>query len=129
MTLEELHSIISDVWLPRFDFELESERAARIKGRPKSVKEMKLEEVKLREAEDYRTGLEVIDLTHPANVEMFRQWDQKEVAFVQQLRYIRISSSDPKRSVVCRLGKHPSLTAELAPCDTTVNDMDVDIVL
>lgn len=56
LTLEELHAIVRDVWLTRHDEELEEERAARRKGRPKSVKEVKLEDIKLREAEDYRTG-------------------------------------------------------------------------
>ena len=37
--------------------ELEQERTARRKGRPKSTKELKLEEIKLHEAEEYRTGM------------------------------------------------------------------------
>lgn len=57
LSLEELHSIIREVWLTRYDEELESERAVRRKGRPKSAKEMKLEELKVREAETYRTGM------------------------------------------------------------------------
>jgi translation machinery-associated protein 16 len=57
LSLEELHSIISNVWLTRHDDELEQERAARRKGRPKSTKESKLEEIKLRESEQYRTGM------------------------------------------------------------------------
>lgn len=57
LSLEDLHTIIREVWLTRYDEELESERAARRKGRPKSAKEMKLEELKLREAETYRTGM------------------------------------------------------------------------
>lgn len=57
LTLEDIHSIIRDIWLKRLDSELESERAARRKGRPKSTKETKLEEQKLQEAEEYRTGL------------------------------------------------------------------------
>ena len=57
LTLPELHELVSDVWLTRHDAELEEERAARRKGRPKSAKEQKLEEVKLREAEEYRTGM------------------------------------------------------------------------
>ena len=57
LTLPELHELVSDVWLTRHDEELEEERAARRKGRPKSTKEQKLEEVKLREAEEYRTGM------------------------------------------------------------------------
>lgn len=57
LSLDELHSILQDIWLLRFDSELEEERAARRKGRPKSVLEQKIEEIKLREAEEYRTGL------------------------------------------------------------------------
>ena len=57
LMLEELHDIIKGVWLTRHDAELETEQAARRKGRPKSAKEMKLEEIKLQEAEDYRTGM------------------------------------------------------------------------
>lgn len=57
LTLEELHHIIREVWLTRFDEELEHEKATRRKGRPKSVKEIKLEELKSREAEEYRTGM------------------------------------------------------------------------
>jgi hypothetical protein len=57
LTLSEVHELVSDVWLARHDAELEEERAARRKGRPKSAKELKLEEVKLREAEEYRTGM------------------------------------------------------------------------
>ncbi|KAF4610996.1 hypothetical protein D9613_006864 [Agrocybe pediades] len=111
LSLEELHHIVRDVWLTRFDEELETERAARRKGRPKSVKELKLEENKLREMEIYRTGMEVIDLTHPATVELFRRWDQKEVAFIQLLRFIRICSTDPTLVVVSRPGKHQSIVA------------------
>jgi translation machinery-associated protein 16 len=61
LSLEGLHSIISNVWLTRHDDELEQERAARRKGRPKSTKELKLEEIKLRESEQYRTGMGKIE--------------------------------------------------------------------
>lgn len=57
LSLEELHLIVRDIWMSRFDSEIEEEKNARRKGRPKSVKEQKLEEIKLREAEEYRTGL------------------------------------------------------------------------
>jgi translation machinery-associated protein 16 len=57
LTLPELHELVADVWLTRHDAELEEERAARRKGRPKSTKEQKLEQVQLREAEEYRTGM------------------------------------------------------------------------
>jgi hypothetical protein len=57
LTLEELHNLIADVWLKRFDEELETERAARRKGRPKSTKEVKIEDMKGREEAEYRTGM------------------------------------------------------------------------
>lgn len=55
----ELHGLIRGM-LARNDQELEQERAARRKGRPKSVKETKLEDAKLVESELYRTGMGVI---------------------------------------------------------------------
>ncbi|KZP16595.1 hypothetical protein FIBSPDRAFT_748459 [Athelia psychrophila] len=112
LTLEELHGVLRDVWLTRHDEELEEERVARRKGRPKSAKEMKFEEEKLQEMEEYRTGMEVIDLTHTPTVELFRRWDQKEFAYIQMLRYIRISSSEPSIFVVSKPGKHHTLGAE-----------------
>ncbi|KAI8996587.1 hypothetical protein BD414DRAFT_434549, partial [Trametes punicea] len=112
LSLEELHYIVRDVWLARHDQELEEERAARRKGRPKTAKELKLEELKLREAELYRTGMEVIDLTHPTNVELLRKWDQREAAYIQQLRFIRISSASPETAVLARVGQHPLLKRE-----------------
>ena len=57
LSLQDLHHIISDVWLTRFDEDLEKEKSTRRKGRPKSSKEIKLEELKLRETELYRTGM------------------------------------------------------------------------
>ncbi|KAF8075006.1 hypothetical protein FPV67DRAFT_1559612 [Lyophyllum atratum] len=109
LTLPELHRVVDDIWLTRFDEELEQERAARRKGRPKSAKETKLEEIKLREVDIYRTGMEVPDLTHPATVEIFRRWDQKELAYIQLLRFIRITSVEPDVVVVSRPGKHASI--------------------
>ncbi|KAI9453419.1 hypothetical protein BJY52DRAFT_1289502 [Lactarius psammicola] len=118
LTLPELHELVADIWLTRHDSELEEERAARRKGRPKSTKECRLEELKLREAEEYRTGLEVPDLTHRENVALYRTWDQREVAFVQTLRFIRISSTKPELAIVSKPGKQPSLaTPHGAPMD------------
>ena len=131
LSLEELHFVVRDIWLALFDQEIEAEKASRRKGRPKSVKEQKLEEQKLRETEVYKTGMgecqflsqicrrsrptaEVVDLTHPTNVELFRKWDQKEAAYVQQLRFIRISSTYPETVVVSRPGHHPLLKQEAA---------------
>ena len=56
LTLDKLHLIVRDIWLSRFDKDLEEERAKRRKGRPKSTKEMQIEDLKVREAEEYRTG-------------------------------------------------------------------------
>ncbi|KAF9005954.1 hypothetical protein BDQ17DRAFT_1352459 [Cyathus striatus] len=128
LSLEELHQVVRNVWLARFDDELESEKAARRKGRPKSLKEMKMEEMKLREVEEYRTGLEVIDLTHPVNTTLFRRWDQKEAAYIQQLRFIRIFSSDPQTVVVSRPGKH-SLLINAAKNAEESMDTEEDIPL
>ncbi len=57
LPLSVLHVLVRDVWLARYDSELEEEKKSRRKGRPKSVREQKIEELKLREAEEYRTGL------------------------------------------------------------------------
>ena len=48
-------------------------------------------------------------MTHPINVNLFRQWDQKEAAYIHQLRFIRISSETPELVQVSRPGKHPLL--------------------
>jgi translation machinery-associated protein 16 len=55
--------------------------------------------------------LEVPDLTHGVNVEIFRKWDQKEAGYLQMLRYVRISSGDPEKIVVSRPGQHPRLVS------------------
>ena len=56
LSLDELHLIVREIWLPRHDKDLETERTNRRKGRPKSTREMQIEELKIREAEEYRTG-------------------------------------------------------------------------
>ncbi|KAI9573759.1 hypothetical protein HD554DRAFT_2201968 [Boletus coccyginus] len=126
LTLEELHTVVRDVWLTRHDDELEQERTARRKGRSKSTKEAKLEEIKLRETEEYRTGIEVPDLTHEPTVQLFRRWDQKEVAYVQLLRFIRISSSDPVTAVVSKPGRHHSLRVDHAQSQHQDQGMSID---
>lgn len=57
LTLPEIHALVQDSWLTRHDAELAEEKSQRRSGRPKSMKEMRLEEIKLREAEEYRSGL------------------------------------------------------------------------
>ncbi|KAH8116284.1 translation machinery-associated protein 16 [Phellopilus nigrolimitatus] len=109
LTLEGLHELIKDVWLTRHDIELEEERKLRRKGRAKSTKEINLENLKLYESEGYRTGIEIPDLTHPKNVELFRRWDQKAIEYIDILRFIRINSESPSTVIVSRPGKHESL--------------------
>ncbi|KAL0565902.1 translation machinery-associated protein 16 [Marasmius crinis-equi] len=123
LKLEDLHEIIANVWLKQYEVELEQERATRRKGRPKSSKELKLEEMQSRELEEYRTGFEVIDLTHPPTVDLFRRWDQKSVAYIDLLRFIRISSSNPTAYAVSRPGKHPSVAGS---AEGTTEEMEVD---
>lgn len=57
LQLSELHTIIRDIWLTRYNDELEAEIKSRRPGRPKSVKEQKIEELMLKEGEEYRTGI------------------------------------------------------------------------
>lgn len=54
----------------------------------------------------------MIDLTHPRNVELFREWDQKEAGYLQQLRFIRISSAAPETVILTRIGQHALLKRE-----------------
>ncbi|EPQ56489.1 hypothetical protein GLOTRDRAFT_59779 [Gloeophyllum trabeum ATCC 11539] len=130
LTLQTIHTLIADVWLVRHDAELDSERAARRKGRPKSTREQQLEDIKLREAEEYRTGMEIPDLTHKTNVGLFRRWDQKEIAFTQLLRHIRVSSTKPDVASVSRPGKHPSLIEENQPgADQPMDVATEDLIL
>ena len=139
LSLDELHLIVRDIWLSRYDKDLEQERAKRRKGRPKSAKEVQIEELKTREAEEYKTGFgsslcepkqvvthlflviipEVPDLTHEINVELFRGWDQKEAGYLQMLRYIRISSADPETVIISRPGQHPRLISVAKAATTT----------
>lgn len=63
--------------------------------------------------------VEVPDLTHGVNVELLRGWDQKEAGYLQVLRYIRISSTDPEKVVVSRSGQHPRLVSAAKATTTT----------
>ncbi|KZV67053.1 hypothetical protein PENSPDRAFT_584551 [Peniophora sp. CONT] len=129
LTLDDLHDIVCDAWLTRYDAEIEEEQAARRKGRPKSVKQQKLEDLKLRESEEYRTGMEVLDLTHPENVALLRKWDQIETAYIQMLRFIRINSVNRDVVIVSRPGKHHDLvpTKEHPAGPRGLNDTAMDV--
>ncbi|KAJ7890610.1 hypothetical protein B0H14DRAFT_2690078 [Mycena olivaceomarginata] len=94
LTLPELH-IIAQAWVARHDGALAEEQAARRKGRPKSGKELRIEELRLREQEVYRTGMEIPDLTDPPTLERFRKWDVSSLGYAHLLRFARISSALP----------------------------------
>ena len=75
---------------------------------------------------------EVLDLTHPKNVELLRKWDQTEFAYIQILRFIRITSVKPDYFVVSRPGKHYLLStntnaAPKSEMQDNVPTMDVDV--
>lgn len=95
LSLQELHKFVQEVWLTRHDLELEEERSARRKGRPKSSREHQLEELKRYEAEEYRTGLELPDLTSEHYLGLFRQWDGNDVTYLNIMRFIRICGEFP----------------------------------
>ena len=66
-------------------------------------------------------------MTHAPTVEVFRRWDQKEGAYIQLLRFIRISSADPSVAQVSRPGKHFTITrTEAVDDDKLEDDMVVD---
>jgi len=141
ITLEELHTIVRDIWLKRHDHELETEATARRKGRPKSARQILLEEIKLREAEEYRTGLgmrsfsifyleyprrsiEVPDITHAATVKVFRGWNQTGIGSLAKLRFIRINSEDPETAMVSKPGTHEAIVQ--ARTDVDMEDQSAD---
>jgi translation machinery-associated protein 16 len=81
---------------------------------------------------------EVVDLTSPVNVALVRRWKQDDRAYLDILRYVRITSQNPSQLVVGRLGTHQSLkqlttTASASPgagvnesqVSNTVQGMDI----
>ena len=68
--------------------------------------------------------VDVIDLTYLPNVKLFRAWDQTEFAYIQMLRFIRISSSDPTVSVISKPGRHHTLHTKDTP---HLPDKEMDI--
>lgn len=75
-----------------------------------------------------RYSAEVIDLTHLPTVELFRRWDQKEAAFIQLLRFIRIFKGEPQLAVLSRPGKHFSLVEKTDPGSQDDEEMMLEVV-
>ncbi|KAJ7115890.1 hypothetical protein C8R44DRAFT_793578 [Mycena epipterygia] len=101
LTLPQLHTI-AQAWLARHETALAAEQAARRKGRPKSLLEVRIEERRLREQETYRTGMEIPDLTDPTTLARFRKWDVTSIGYAHLLRFVRISSELPDVIVFSR---------------------------
>ena len=97
--------MVQSLWLTRHDSALEEEHSARRKGRPKSAKEHHLEELKLQDAEEYRTGLDLPDLTDAANVALFRKWDGIDASYLRILHFIRICGEFPEVIHIARIGR------------------------
>ncbi|KAF7356665.1 hypothetical protein MVEN_01001000 [Mycena venus] len=122
LTLPELHAL-ARAWVARNDGVLAEEQAARRKGRPKSAREVRIEELRLREQGDlsHRHGcvrrplfcsifhstlssicIEIPDLTDPVTLARFRKWDVKSLGYAHLLRFVRISSALPDTIVLAR---------------------------
>ncbi|KAG8825115.1 hypothetical protein FRC17_008827 [Serendipita sp. 399] len=128
LTLVELHDLIKNVWLTKYDLALQEERALRRKGRPKSSREDQLEELKKEEAEEYRTGLELPDLLDAHNVGLFRQWDGIDVNYLHVIRFIRICGEFPDIVHVARLGRDKDVPpANVDQAVAVENNMDIDV--
>lgn len=69
--------------------------------------------------------VEVLDLTYLPNVKLFRAWDQEEFAYIQMLRFTRISSSNPTESVISKPGQHHTLRIENTPQASLDQEMDI----
>ncbi|KAF8816333.1 hypothetical protein BYT27DRAFT_7238006 [Phlegmacium glaucopus] len=80
LSLQDLHLIVNDIWLTRFDEDLEKIRSARRKSRPKSSEEIKL------------------DFKKPSRI--VQAWDKKELAFMQRIRFIRISEPEVRETII-----------------------------
>lgn len=127
LTLAEIHDLVQSLWLTRHEQALEEEQTARRKGRPKSTKEQQLEEMKLQDAEEYRTGLDLPDLTDVANVALFRKWDGIDATYLRILHFIRICGDFPEITHVARIGRDKSTGNLVKPHDEGDESMDVDV--
>ncbi|KAJ7043541.1 hypothetical protein C8F04DRAFT_943601 [Mycena alexandri] len=125
LTLPELHTI-AEAWVARNDAALAEEQAARRKGRPKSAREVRIEELKLREQETYRTGMELPDLTDASTLGRFRKWDVASIGYAHLLRFVRISSALPDVIVFSRA---PTAGAEPADEDEGEEEDDAPQLL
>lgn len=62
------------------------------------------------DAEEYRTGFELPDLTDKHTVDLFRKWDAVDVSYLRILRFIRICGEFPDVIHVARIGQDKTAT-------------------
>ncbi|KAG8893606.1 hypothetical protein FRB99_001853, partial [Tulasnella sp. 403] len=105
LSLSEVHETIRDIWLHRHDKQLAEEQARRRKGEPRSAKEDKILAQIEMEKEEYRTGLEIPDLTDPLTVEVLRKWDDGDPNYLPLLRLVMVYSGDPDKIALTRRGE------------------------
>ncbi|KAG8997780.1 hypothetical protein FRB94_007463 [Tulasnella sp. JGI-2019a] len=105
LSLQEVHEIIRDIWLHRHDNILAEEEAKRRKGQPRSMKSERIYGLMEAEKEEYRTGMEILDLTDPLTVSLLREWDDGDPAYLHLCRFIRVSSTDPDKIVIASRGR------------------------
>jgi translation machinery-associated protein 16 len=92
--LAAVHAFIKESVLPIAQERLAEEQAARRPGRPPSPDEVMLQDLVAREKEEYRTGMEIPDLTNEINVRLLRQWDGDKQGLAL-FRLVRISEAEP----------------------------------
>lgn len=61
--------------------------------------------MKLQDAEEYRTGLDLPDLTDAANMALFRKWDGVDATYLRILHFIRICGEFPDVVHIARIGR------------------------
>lgn len=93
-SLSSLHEFVQSSYLTRHDDELIEIEESRRTGRPASKREQDLKDCKRKEEEEYRTGMEIPDLTNSINVGLLRQWDGDSQSSLM-FRIVRISRSFP----------------------------------
>ena len=84
--LAAVHAFIKESVLPIAQERLAEEQAAR--------DEVMLQDLVAREKEEYRTGMEIPDLTNEINVRLLRQWDGDKQGLAL-FRLVRISEAEP----------------------------------
>ncbi len=92
--LPALHAFVQEDFLPITSERLAEAKAERRPGRPPSKEELLLQELEIKEQQEYKTGIELPDLTDPINVRILRDWDG-DAQGLPLFRMIRIAGATP----------------------------------